>query len=246
MINIIKNFKEEPQDNYVYLHKRKTDGVVFYVGKGKNYRYKSKSERSSFWYKICNKHGVVVDIVQDKLQEWAALELEKELIALYGRRDLNLGELVNHTDGGEGKCGAITSKESNIKRSNKLKGRMFSEEHRRLIGLANQKRVVSDETKNKISLKHTGKYAVEDHPRYGKKKSLESIEKTAAKTRIKVICIETGEIFKSVTDAAKSVFTATTCISRVCKGKQETSKGFTWKYLNSGDPREMIEPTATP
>lgn len=241
MVNIIKDFDIEPCDDYVYIHKRATDGSVFYVGKGRKGRYKSKNGRSAFWTRVGDKYGVVVSIVQDRLQEWAALELEKDLIALYGRFDLAFGNLVNHTDGGDGKCGAIPTPESNLQRSRKLLGRVFSEQHKSLIGAANRKRKMSASSKKKISDSRIGKYAGENHPMYGKKKTKESIEKTASKIRLKVLCIETGVVFKSVTEAAAFIGTSTSHLSRTCKGYQATCKGFTWCYF-SEDTTEPQQP----
>jgi len=85
---------------YVYLHKKKTTGEVFYVGKGKKKRAWDFVQRSQFWKHVYEKHGVEVVIYENNLQEWYAYELEKDLIALYGRLSDGKGCLVNLTDGG--------------------------------------------------------------------------------------------------------------------------------------------------
>ena len=90
---------------YVYIHKKKTTGEVFYVGKGKNWRATNKTQRNKFWKRVVRKHGFVVEIVEKNIQEWYAHELEISLIAYYGRRDQGRGTLVNLTDGGEGSEG---------------------------------------------------------------------------------------------------------------------------------------------
>lgn len=100
------------KDFYVYVHKRASDGRVFYVGKGRNFRAFSKKGRNEYWHRIVAKHGYTVEIVQSGMQEWWAFELECELIALYGRENL-----CNLTDGGEGVSGAIRSEESKRKAS---------------------------------------------------------------------------------------------------------------------------------
>ena len=92
-------------DFYVYLHRKKTTGEVFYVGKGKGKRAWDFVRRSDFWKHVENKHGVDVEIYQNNLQEWYAFELEKNLIALYGRVTDGKGSLVNLTDGGESPSG---------------------------------------------------------------------------------------------------------------------------------------------
>lgn len=93
-------------DFYVYLHKKKTTGEVFYVGKGSGKRAWSVRGRSKFWKSIVSKYGVDIEVYADNLQEWYAFELEQDLISLYGRRDLGDGALVNLNDGGYGgTCG---------------------------------------------------------------------------------------------------------------------------------------------
>lgn len=100
-----------PKDFYVYLHRKATTGEVFYVGKGKGDRALSIKHRNSRWNRTQKKHGLIVEIAQDGLQEWAAFELEKDLIALYGRENLS-----NMTDGGEGTSGWVQSEETKAKR----------------------------------------------------------------------------------------------------------------------------------
>lgn len=96
---------------YVYLHRKATNGEVFYVGKGSDKRCFDKSHRSDYWKRVFKKHGVVVEIYESGLQEWYANELEINLIAYYGRKNLKLGSLINLTDGGEGIVGFVRSKE---------------------------------------------------------------------------------------------------------------------------------------
>ena len=51
----------------------------------------------------------------------------------------------------------------------------------------------------------------------------------------KVRCIETGEIFSTVTNAGKSISTNKNCgpgIIRVCKGIGITAFGYHWEYIN--------------
>ena len=94
-----------PRDSYVYTHHKATTGEIFYVGKGVAHRAWGVNGRSAWWHKTVAKHGLEVRIAQDGLQEWAAHELECDLIALHGRRDIGLGPLCNLSDGGEGNAG---------------------------------------------------------------------------------------------------------------------------------------------
>lgn len=89
-------------DYYVYVHKKKTTGEVFYVGKGSGNRAWSAFGRNLLWEGTAEKYGWYVEIVEDNIQDWYAFELEKDLISFYGRRDLDDGVLTNLSDGGDG------------------------------------------------------------------------------------------------------------------------------------------------
>jgi hypothetical protein len=66
-----------------------------------------------------------------------------------------------------------------------------------------------------------------DSPNYGKKHSEETKTKIAISKLKKVICIETGEVFNSVSKALKKY----NChIGSCCTGKIKTAGGYHWKY----------------
>jgi hypothetical protein len=92
---------------YVYLHRKKTDNSVFYVGKGHGKRAFSHASRNQHWVNTVKKHGFAVEFVQTGMQEWWAFELERNLISLIGRN-----ALCNATDGGDGVAGLKLSDES--------------------------------------------------------------------------------------------------------------------------------------
>lgn len=110
-IKIEKNFTVELKESYVYIHKRKTNGEIFYIGKGRLNRWQ-KLGRNYRWVNIANKHGVVCEIIANSLTNEEACLLEKKLILAYGRLDLNTGTLANLTDGGEGVVGGRISDET--------------------------------------------------------------------------------------------------------------------------------------
>ena len=89
----------KPEGFYVYLHRRETDGSVFYVGKGKKDRAWRKSHRSQYWRRVAKKHGVVVEVVHDGLDEDEAFDVECGLIRIHADTICNL------TTGGEGRSG---------------------------------------------------------------------------------------------------------------------------------------------
>ena len=54
-------------DFYVYLHKKKTNGEVFYIGKGRGARAWHKHSRNKFWKSVVEKHGHIVELVFEGL-----------------------------------------------------------------------------------------------------------------------------------------------------------------------------------
>ena len=56
-------------DFYVYVHKKKTNGEVFYVGKGSGKRAWSAFGRNSLWKRTADKYGWLVEIVQDNRKD---------------------------------------------------------------------------------------------------------------------------------------------------------------------------------
>ena len=89
----------------LYRHIRTDKQEVFYIGIGENEsRAYNKKNRTRVWKNTANK-GYETEILFEDVTWEQAIEKEKEFIALYGRKDLGLGTLVNLTDGGEGTIG---------------------------------------------------------------------------------------------------------------------------------------------
>ena len=104
---------------YIYLHKRASDGVVFYVGKGRGKRASRTWGRNKHRQNVVAKHGCTVVIFKDNLSEEEAFNEEKGLITFF--RDLGL-RLTNMTDGGDGVSGLVHSLEARKKMSEVKKG----------------------------------------------------------------------------------------------------------------------------
>lgn len=85
----------------VYLHRRKSDGIVFYVGMGEPGRPYDTDGRNRKWYRTAIKHGYTVEIVRDGLTDEEACTLEIELIASY-RDGEHSRHLANIQSGGKG------------------------------------------------------------------------------------------------------------------------------------------------
>ena len=87
---------------YVYVHRRASDNLPFYVGKGKDKRAWNFHHRSAFWNNVKQKHGVTVEIVFENLSENEAFQCEKDTILEFRYFGY---PLVNLTEGGDGPSG---------------------------------------------------------------------------------------------------------------------------------------------
>lgn len=85
-------------------------------------------------------------------------------------------------------------------------GRVLSQETKDKIALANSKRIYSAETLAKMSNAHKGK------------------------TTKKVVCIETGIVYNSITEASDLTGIKFSNISHCCRGSQKTAGGYHWEY----------------
>ena len=103
----LEDMIREVSNKVLYIHRKKTDGTIFYVGIGNATRPYNfhQDTRSAFWQKTAAKHGVIVEVLEENLTPDKAKEKEIYLIKKIGRRDTGEGTLVNHTDGGGGTAG---------------------------------------------------------------------------------------------------------------------------------------------
>jgi hypothetical protein len=106
----------EIRNTVLYLHTRKDDGKIFYVGIGSPDRANDFSNRGDWWKNVFHKHGAVVTVMVRSLTLQEACDLEIKMIAFYGRqipnpKNKNYGCLINLTDGGEGGNGRIWTEE---------------------------------------------------------------------------------------------------------------------------------------
>lgn len=69
---------------------------------------------------------------------------------------------------------------------------------------------LSEETKRKMSEAHKGK---------------------PANNKRKVLCVETGEVFESLSDTTIKIGIAQSSISQVCNGKRKSAGGYHWSFI---------------
>jgi hypothetical protein len=213
----------------VYRHVRLDTNEVFYVGIGKTIArayQKSKTKRSIFWLNIINKTNYKVEILAEDLSWEEACEMEKKLIYEYGRKDLGTGTLVNLTDGGENPPLMLGDKNY----SKTIEGR-------RKISDRMKGKVMSDETKSKLSKNAKEKGFVPPSQK-GKTKSIEtkikhsnSISGGKHCNAKKIICIENGKIWDSIKECAKDTNISYSTLVNKLNGFRKNDTTF--KYLSN-------------
>lgn len=135
--------------------------------------------------------------------------------------------------------------DQNERTSNTLKGRIFinnGEKNKRIYpeelsnyidaGWLKGKKPLSEEHKKNIGLSSKGHIAWNNGKEgtfKGRRHSEEAKKKISKAKSKKVLCVETGYVYNSVTGAIKD--TKITSISMCCRGKIKTAGGYHWEYV---------------
>lgn len=136
---------------YVYVHRRATDGTIFYVGKGSRKRLTDAKFRNAHWHHIANKHGWTAEIICRFDNEVCAFSFEKSFIMFIGRQNL-----CNMTDGGEGMSGHKPTPETLAHLSRVRTGKTLTDAHRKNISLGGKGLSKPNSFKEKISQAKSG------------------------------------------------------------------------------------------
>lgn len=148
---------------YVYAHYRKSDGRIFYIGKGRGTRANAVTRRSEYWHRVYKKHGRTVRMIVQNVSETCAFSIERAAIAYIGVKNL-----ANMTNGGEGKSGLVPSKAQRDKCSASNKGKEPSPQTIRLAIEKNSKPVGTDCGLKFSSAAEAGRVLFPHNPRSAK------------------------------------------------------------------------------
>jgi hypothetical protein len=203
----------------VYAYCRK-DGTFYYIGKG-------NPRRPYVWR---GKRGINpprdksrVLILHSGLSEEVALNYEKGLILFYGRKDIGTGLLKNRTDGGEGTCGWIPSREYREKRS--IQSKQLHASRKDTDG---KSKIAKKCAKTMNQVKHAQR---DEHGR-----SLAGKESNFAKHSrpIRITNLETGETFDfaNSVDAGLALGLGPRSLRRVASGERKKHKGHTAEFTD--------------
>ena len=223
----------------IYIHKNKINGKV-YIGQTcqkpeKRWDNGRGYETSPRFYNAILKYGwdnFEHIILYTNLTLEEANQKEQELIKFYNSTDENFG--YNITGGGKNFHHSEETKKK-IGESNSIsqKGKHWSQEQRELMSelFSGENNPFygkhhTEESKQLISEHRKGKRAGEEHPFYGKHHTEESLKKISknrmSKGGKRVKCINTGEIFETMMDAARWCGLVTACsIGQACNSPNE-------------------------
>jgi len=153
---------------YVWLILKDERWTPIYVGKGKGnraYDHRDKTNRKSHLGNTLRKYPHhLVQHWQDSEDD--AFAYERLLIRCYGRADLNLGPLLNKTDGGEGSSGLVFPQSAREALRRHFTGRKVQKTPQACenIRAAMVGHKLSEQTKQKISAALVGRPAAKRSP----------------------------------------------------------------------------------
>jgi len=193
--------------HYIYQHKRKDNGTIFYIGKGVQkkvthalYRAFEKTRRNNIWNSITFKTEYSIEILFSNLSESECLSKEIELIEHYGKIYDNTGTLANYTNGGEGQLRFYKGSKTQIETANIARKIAWS--------LPRTNKQIEAVTQNILKA---------------------NPEKPVLQFDLYMDLITE---FKSVAEAARSVNGNHGNISMCCNNKRKTAYKYIWEFKN--------------
>lgn len=224
--------KEDQKNNYCVYKHTAPDGRIYIgiTGNDPKKRWNNGSgyRTNSYFTRCIKKYGwdnFEHSILFDKLTKKEAQKIEIELIKKYKCNNRKFG--FNITAGGEARNGA-----------------KLSEKHKRLIREGNLGKIVSEETRKKLSQKTKKQWENKEYqnhmrevnlgknnPQYGKKRTDEEKIKRGAKGIIQ-FTLDGEKIaeYISLHEAHEKTGASRYDISKCCKGIFKQSRGYIWKY----------------
>lgn len=200
-------------------------------------------EGCTSFYRAIQKYGwenIKHEIVAEGLSKSEACDMEQDLIARHNSCDPACG--YNLTHGGE-----HYEPSDEWRKSLGASLRRYYKAHpeaREKVSRENTSRTVSAETRTKMSASRCAYIASHPEAREacgasfrGKKRSAENCEKLRRANMTPVICIDSGQMFLSVQDAAAAFGICRTAISNNLRGRSKTAGGHRFAYQegNNGE-----------
>lgn len=190
---------------YTYAHFTKDTNKLFYIGKGtfsKQGDFKRANAKIGRSSYWQNKVKKHGGFTVEILARW---ETEQE--AFYHEEfliSIFKDTLVNLTAGGEGNSGRKQPQEEKDKRAASIRGQKRTQQTLQNMSEAQKK--------NKVAL--------------------EMLEKAREAQKKKILCVDTGVVYNSLTDASKQTEIIFQNISKVCKKQRPRAGGYRWEFID--------------
>ena len=155
------------------------------------------------------------EIFASNLTESEAFNMEKTLITKF--REIDPDMLYNRDAGG--KYGKHCEDTKEIIRAANV-GRVITEEAKEKIRAARAKQIFSPEVIEKRNAKLKGM-----------KRSPETRKAISECKKKKILCVETGKVYNSMTDASNDLHISLSCVSQQCKNIIPHAKGYHFEYV---------------
>jgi hypothetical protein len=172
-------------DYYTYAWLR-DDGTPYYIGKGRRNRAYSEYDRNR--NRRPPKDPSKILILKRNLFEEEAFKHECYMIAVFGRKDLGTGILINLTNGGDGVSGLTMSNETKRKMSEVRKGKAISEEQKKKLSeVKSYWWILTFNDGHTIEVKNLFQWAKKNNYSAGR---LSSLSKGHTKFHKNIVCVE--------------------------------------------------------
>lgn len=190
---------------YTYAHFTKDTNELFYIGKGSFTKQGDFKRANACTGRNTYWKNKVNKHNGFKVEILAVWKTEQEAFAHEEFLISVMKEkLVNLTSGGEGCAGRVQSKAEKDKRANSHRGKKRSPQ-----SLAN----MSKAQKNNIV-------------------SLAALQEAREKQKKKILCVETGIVYDSLSEAGHLSGVLFQNISKACKGIRQHAGGYKWEFIN--------------
>lgn len=224
---------------FLYRHIRLDTGQPFYIGIGTCRRYGteksifaraySKSHRHEDWQKIYSEIGCAVEILYMSNNKNEILDKESEFIKMHGRIDLGTGPLINKTDGNYGNFGPSYLQALSLKH----KGRVVSAETRGKISKSSMGKIMSESQRLSLSKSKKGKRLPESTLRSASENRKRSVAQYSKS-------MEFIKWWNFIIDASEALGIDRGDITKCCKGRNKSAGGFKWVYMVYSDYEKYI------
>lgn len=241
----------EIENVFIYTISDPITNNIRYIGKTidiknriKDHIKKSKNKKThkDKWISSLLSMGRVPEIlILDMVAKEDWMFWEKFYISLFKGWGFSL---VNHTDGGDGGSFKNHTDETKLKMSKSRLGKKrepFTEEHKLRLSESAKKKIITDEHREKIriSLKNAvRKPFTEEHKKNISESKIgrvlseeEKIKKRdSSPNKKKIICIDTKDIYESISEASRILNIPVSTIVGVLKKRRNNAKGLKFEY----------------